>query len=334
MRENNRNSIEKCRKKLPQFTTMNVIDGQAGLIIYTSLIFYSLTIDNILNIIVLLILAGVSITMISSQEGILKKATSAKETQEKATEVEKVKLAVQAAMMNENGTVDKTELNNELGKAGYGPISDLPADIEINGEKYTITSNGEVELKTLKVGDEVTYQGENFYVIGFSADKTKVNLLAKYNLKADGSSQDTTGANNPCVFSDTNYWSGETSYPVDLNNYKLDDSEVQAKIKPTDAIEVAKRYGSNLGATGRLMKVEEVEDLGGSTSNTTTEDCPACINTQNYWLGSADSDSFVWYVLGSAGGGLYGSDFGGFGFDCGDVCGVRPVIEVLRSSIE
>ena len=62
MRENKRNSIEKCRKKLPQFTTMNVIDGQAGLIIYTSLIFYSLTIDNILNInilniIVLLILA-------------------------------------------------------------------------------------------------------------------------------------------------------------------------------------------------------------------------------------------------------------------------------------
>ena len=50
MRENNRKPIEKCRKKLPQFTTMNVIDGQAGLVIYSSLIFYSLTIDNILNI--------------------------------------------------------------------------------------------------------------------------------------------------------------------------------------------------------------------------------------------------------------------------------------------
>ena len=49
MRENNRKPIEKCRKKLPQFTTMNVIDGQAGLVIYSSLIFYSLTIDNILN---------------------------------------------------------------------------------------------------------------------------------------------------------------------------------------------------------------------------------------------------------------------------------------------
>ena len=78
MRENNRKPIEKCRKKLPQFTTMNVIDGQAGLIIYTSLIFYSLTIDNILNIIVLLILAGVSIATLTGQNGILTQANTAK----------------------------------------------------------------------------------------------------------------------------------------------------------------------------------------------------------------------------------------------------------------
>ena len=51
MREKNRKPIASYIK-LPQFTTMNVIDGQAGLIIYASLIFYSLTIDNILNIIV------------------------------------------------------------------------------------------------------------------------------------------------------------------------------------------------------------------------------------------------------------------------------------------
>ena len=50
MKENNRKSIASI-KKLPQFTTMNVIDGQAGLVNYSSLIFYSLTIDNILNII-------------------------------------------------------------------------------------------------------------------------------------------------------------------------------------------------------------------------------------------------------------------------------------------
>ena len=66
MSENYRNPIASLNK-FPQFTTMNVIDGQAGLVSYSSLIFYSLTIDNILNIIVLLILAGVSINMLTGQ---------------------------------------------------------------------------------------------------------------------------------------------------------------------------------------------------------------------------------------------------------------------------
>ena len=64
MREKDRNSIERIIK-FPQFTTMNVIDGQAGLVIYSSLIFYSLTIDNILNIIVILLLAGVTIATLT-----------------------------------------------------------------------------------------------------------------------------------------------------------------------------------------------------------------------------------------------------------------------------
>ena len=286
----------------------------------------------VITIIVLLILAGVSITMISSQEGILKKATSAKETQKNATEVEKVKLAVQAAIMNENGTVDKTELNNELGKAGYGSISDLPADIEINGEKYTITSNGEVELKTLKVGDEVTYQGENFYVIGFSADKTKVNLLAKYNLKADGSSQDTTGADNPCAFSSRNYWDPDEvlSYPdTTTGKYPdLNDETKYPKGNATSIVTTAKAYGKSLGATGRLMTVEEVVALGGSIDKGSTSKCPSFINTQNYWLGSAEYGGCVWHVLGMSSS-LYG------GANDHDVdYGLRPVIEVLKSSIE
>ena len=50
MRERDRKSIE-IDKMLPQFTTMNVIEGQAGLVNYSSLIFYSLTLNNIINII-------------------------------------------------------------------------------------------------------------------------------------------------------------------------------------------------------------------------------------------------------------------------------------------
>lgn len=49
MRRKNRKPIASI-ENLPQFTTMNVIEGQAGLVKYSSLIFYSLTLDNILNI--------------------------------------------------------------------------------------------------------------------------------------------------------------------------------------------------------------------------------------------------------------------------------------------
>ena len=96
MRENNRKPIEKCIKKLPQFTTMNVIDGQAGLVIYSSLIFYSLTIDNILNIIVLLILAGVSIAMLTGQNGILTQAQNASTQTEIAEAKEKAQMDIMA----------------------------------------------------------------------------------------------------------------------------------------------------------------------------------------------------------------------------------------------
>ena len=57
---------------------MNVIDGQAGLESYSSLIFYSLTINNILNIIVLLILAGISISMLKGDNGIINQASDSK----------------------------------------------------------------------------------------------------------------------------------------------------------------------------------------------------------------------------------------------------------------
>ena len=86
MRENNRKTIASIRK-LSQFTIMNVIDGQAGLESYSSLIFYSLTINNILNIIVLLILAGVSISMLTGQNGILTQARAAKEAKGKSSDV-------------------------------------------------------------------------------------------------------------------------------------------------------------------------------------------------------------------------------------------------------
>ena len=77
MVENNRKPIASLNM-FPQFTTMNVIDGQAGVIIYSSLICHSLTIDNILNIIVLLILAGVTVATLTGDNRLVNKSRRCK----------------------------------------------------------------------------------------------------------------------------------------------------------------------------------------------------------------------------------------------------------------
>ena len=140
VRKNNRNSIASM-EKLPQFTTMNVIDGQAGLVIYSSLIFYSLTIDNILNIIVLLILAGVTISSLTGQNGILGNASKAKIKNEEAQVKEQISLAYSATVMGdwtgETGTF-KDRFKSELeGYLGTGNVT-----FETDGNGYVITVEG------------------------------------------------------------------------------------------------------------------------------------------------------------------------------------------------
>ena len=73
----------------------------------------------VITIIVLLILAGVSITMITSQDGILKKATGAKDAQNKAQNKENSQMAAMENMM-EYETIetvtDVSKLTTELPK--------------------------------------------------------------------------------------------------------------------------------------------------------------------------------------------------------------------------
>ena len=164
MRENNRKPIEKCRKKLPQFTTMNVIDGQAGLVIYSSLIFYSLTIDNILNIIVLLILAGVTIGTITGEDGIIKNALEAREKTEIANEKEIVEEAVLNAMKNnKRGNIVKDELQDELDKITGEGKTIVTEDTEGQGHFVKFVSSQRIYKVSLD-GD-VKYLGEETELI-------------------------------------------------------------------------------------------------------------------------------------------------------------------------
>lgn len=152
MRENYRNSIASI-KKFPQFTTMNVIDGQAGLIICASLIFYSLTIDNILNIIVILILAGISISMLAGDNGILQKATEAKTRTERQNIVEQARTDVLGYQTeNQGGDIDKSQLKSVLDTYFKDVPTELPdGDALKNLQLTTLDKYGTYQIKVSEI---------------------------------------------------------------------------------------------------------------------------------------------------------------------------------------
>ena len=105
----------------------------------------------VITIIVLLVLAGISISMISSQDGILNKVTSAKETQKKTTEEEKEKLAVQVALVEGEGRIDISKLteDSDIVKAyadnGYTYKGEGKFISKDGKEEISITETGEIE---------------------------------------------------------------------------------------------------------------------------------------------------------------------------------------------
>ena len=106
----------------------------------------------VITIIVLLILAGVSLSMIASQDGILGKATKASEDNAKATDVDKVKLAVASALMNEThpGTFTYEELKNELTNNGLE---------EGENKDYTLSDDGILKLVKYNLTFNITTGG-------------------------------------------------------------------------------------------------------------------------------------------------------------------------------
>ena len=143
MREKNRKPIASI-KKLPQFTTMNVIDGQAGLVNYSSLIFYSLTIDNILNIIVLLILAGVTISALSGDNGILQNAIKAKEETEASGDIEQITILISENQIKEHILGEKLkEIEFNITENTKSIINSITGEIYGNGWYYLTPQNSE-----------------------------------------------------------------------------------------------------------------------------------------------------------------------------------------------
>ena len=68
----------------------------------------------VITVIVLLILAGVAIATLTGDNGLLQKATTAKQDNEDSKELELIKLSVSAAQVAGKGTITTENLNNEL----------------------------------------------------------------------------------------------------------------------------------------------------------------------------------------------------------------------------
>ena len=103
----------------------------------------------VITIIVLLILAGVSIAMLTGQNGILTQANNAKTSTANKSAEEKVKLAVMAARsQSEDASLDLEKLTTEV-TTNYGGQVDggaFPATVTIDGKSFTVDSDGNVEL--------------------------------------------------------------------------------------------------------------------------------------------------------------------------------------------
>ena len=291
----------------------------------------------VITIIVLLILAGVTLSMVMGDSGIFGKANSAKESTQLSNAEETIKLAVLENKVNSvsgDASLTNDQLKEEIAKKlteqGYtvsGSTVTYYGDKKIDIEDYlekestskiTWTWADTDNSGTKNVGDIVTDStGEKFYIMSTEGDKYA--LLAEKNIDTTTMAQSDSA--NTIAFSSTDYWSSieGITYPYNLNNTETSTD--------TDAIAIAKAYGTVKGGEGRLMTYEEANELK-TTNSTMIYGTNTTAGYLRFWLGSAFDTYSVWFVYGSSSG-LYSC-----GFDSVNYCWVRPVIEISKDLIK
>ena len=248
----------------------------------------------VITIIVLLILAGVSISLVVGNNGVLTQASSAVIANKEATAKEDVAMAWSSAITKYwsewagDATVNKSNYLTKAELDQYLPNGSLVEDptyadgiytvkYQKEGEVYTVLINesGNATLAgtsnavstpttypTYAAAQEVMVDGDQFFVLSTDDDETKgtVTLLAKYNLNQAGTAQapDATDAETGVGFSSINYWVDDWAlgeeYLIDLNTYPMPASETASN----NAVKKAQAYATLKGGTnGRLLTHDE-----------------------------------------------------------------------------
>ena len=189
----------------------------------------------VITIIVLLILAGISISMLSGDNSILQKATQSKEKTERAEIIENAKLDILAKITEKKGeNLTPSELEEILTSNNYNTKGTLSNEESIldrtltssNGKyqipvleiyKGTLTSAnaqsaidyGTKTAETVELGDDITIgTTEKFKIIKKSPDGKTLTAIPYYNieLNTNNPKQTTSSGDNRTIFSDETYW--------------------------------------------------------------------------------------------------------------------------------
>ena len=202
----------------------------------------------VITIIVLLILAGISISMLTGDNSILQKATEAKTNTEEKSKEEQIKLEVMGSY-GTNGTIDVATLKTNLEKIGATVTGNsLPLTVTLGGQEFTIDTNGNVEKSvvypivsnTLKAGDFVEYNNKP-YIVLYDMDSeynwveiVSVNPLENVTIGKDDTTNGAQGTLN-------SYGRAEWSYNNAIKNLNL----TAQKYLDTDLADRARCVGSN-----------------------------------------------------------------------------------------
>ena len=251
----------------------------------------------VITIIVLLILAGVTIATLTGDNGLLQKAQTAKETNEEATALEKIKVEV-AGSYGLDGKINKENLNKNLSKISgltYKQqaidlndlstiISTLPATVKLNNYTFSISEEGDVNIiqwiydngsyinaktgQIINVGDTVKYEtilNEN------AVDSAKLNTLKNHLQDYSG---DSTSSDNASIDRDTLTWKVLDVKDGKIRLISLETTTKTISLKGIDGynnavylLDEACRtlYGSNKG-TSQNLKIEDIEEKINKTN--------------------------------------------------------------------
>ena len=139
----------------------------------------------VITIIVLLILAGVTIATLTGDNGLLQKATTAKQENEDSKELELIKLAVSAAQVAGEGKITTGNLNTEL-QANLNDTNTTATEIKggWSYKSYKIETNGNVYKLLPEEYQQLEYiksTGTQYINTDIFSTNAKIQIKFKYN---------------------------------------------------------------------------------------------------------------------------------------------------------